>query len=192
MADFDSTSADMREEAIRNCARWAASTPACHVALAKALSARSEDIGQIFFAKHQAPLTEMYPMAASLRSLTCGPSVEAKRVLCKSLLVNTICTNKLAVNGLPPLVSQELSLTQQCMQKPVKKTKPAAVAFLSNTSTCCPDISASKLCDDDSILASLTSATRNRSQLMSDPKAISKLVKMLQITDSLFEPNEVA
>lgn len=155
LTDFDARNSAIRELAVQSLARWAASAPECHLALAQGLADRSEWVTKVFFAKRPAPLTEMYPMVATLRSLVCSESAEVNAVLRKSALAKLMLKYMPLVGGLPPLVASELMIVVQNIQEaPLKGYSTQPVADFSTASTCCTALGSAHSFDGDSSVAS--------------------------------------
>jgi hypothetical protein len=112
LADAVSPIATMREHAFQCLARWVASAPASHAAVAEGLVKYATQLGLTLLT---GPLAEMYPASAMLRSVACGASPEAQKLLSESTLYTLLA--KLEVSTLPSLVTRELTVAVQSLQK---------------------------------------------------------------------------
>jgi hypothetical protein len=86
MDDTISSRKDVREEAFRAIAQWAASSPACHEALAEGFVNRADEFFALFCTHSQATVAETCPFAAAMRKLSEGCSPETRRKLLQSRL----------------------------------------------------------------------------------------------------------
>jgi hypothetical protein len=84
--DTTSIRKEVREEAFRAIAEWAASTPACHEALADGFVNRADDLFALFCIHSQASVADTCPFAAAMRKLSEAGSTETRRKLLESRL----------------------------------------------------------------------------------------------------------
>jgi hypothetical protein len=110
--DLESHNGAMREEAFQHLARWAASEPKSHRAVAKCLQASKVVI--TLFVNPSATLAEMFPAASALKNVTQHASPALYMDLCASPLFDVLQNIRTA--ELPPLVVRELEVAVDAIQ----------------------------------------------------------------------------
>jgi hypothetical protein len=147
--DMESPSAIVREEAIRNLARWAATTPASHAAVAKICV--ESHLEALLVAGSNAPLAEVYPAASALKHVTGGISEEAWKIITSSQLWPTL--EKLDSTEFPPVVGKELAIASKSLRlwNAFSQKLPAYTGeggFSSGSTRCTDTICGDDICND--------------------------------------------
>jgi hypothetical protein len=101
--NLESSSAPLRQEALRYLATWAASGPQSHEGLAEIYAKLQLET---ILSGTTEQVAEMYPVAAALHHLSSGLSSQACDILCQSTLFDIL--SSMDMSGLPPIVSREL------------------------------------------------------------------------------------
>jgi hypothetical protein len=212
MADLDSQRSYIRELAAQSMARWATSSTASHVSLAQGFADRAEKFAIDYFGNPQAPLVELYPLAATLRCVACGGISEAYAILSQSPIAATIQRFKAEASAWAlPIVAKEMSCVMRepqfdCQKASCHKTPPAtpfaSVASTEYVDDSCPGATplwrseateADDVCEASEIGEKSNSASATGTfQSEPLPPAMSKavppaLLEMSRLTNNLFE-----
>jgi len=138
-ADLESNNITLRQEAVQDLARWVATEPKSHAAVAQGFV--KFQFESTLLAGKTAPLAEIYPIASALQKMSRGVSSEATDVLSNSQLYAVL--NNMKLTELPPLVARELSQALQGLSlwKAYSTGEKSTDKFGSN-STRCTDLDA--------------------------------------------------
>jgi hypothetical protein len=113
--DTISIRTEVREDAFRAIAHWAASAPACHEALAEGLVNRADELFALFCTHPQASVAETCPFAATMRKLSEGCSVEARRKMLESRLSTILDAASNAI--FPVVIANDYKVAMRFLRK---------------------------------------------------------------------------
>jgi hypothetical protein len=113
--DTISIRSEVREEAFRAIAQWAASTPSCREALAEGLVNRADDLFALFCTRSQASVAETCPFAAAMRKLAEGGSTETRRKLLESRLSTILDAASKAI--FPAVIANDYKVAMRFLGK---------------------------------------------------------------------------
>lgn len=153
LADSVSSVATVREQAFQCLARWSASAPASHAAIAQSLAKYACQLSLTLVA---GSLAEMYPASSMLKNMACGTSPEVQKILSDSELF-TVLAN-LEVSMLPALVTGNLTLAMHSLQKVSDQKQHHQEADITSFSTQCTNFDSVPDCGDIESQSSETSS----------------------------------
>jgi len=160
-ADAVSSIATIREQAFQCLARWSASAPASHAAVAQGLAKYASQLGWTLLAS---PLAEMYPASSMLKNVACGTSPEVQKIISDSELFTVLAS--LEMSMLPSLVTSNLSMAVQNLRK------------VSDEKQCHQKADISTRCTSDSTRCTSLDSLPNWGDIMSDNSETSSLGAM--------------
>jgi hypothetical protein len=122
LKDTRSIRNEVREEAFRAIAQWAATNPASHDALAKGFIDRAAELSSLFCTSSKASAAETYPFAVAIRKLSEGfLSTETRDELLQSSLSTMM--EPASKPRVPAVVAREYKMAMQALGK-VEVAKP--------------------------------------------------------------------
>jgi hypothetical protein len=113
--DTISIRSEVRQEAFRTIAQWAASTPACRETLAEGLVKRADELFALFCIHSQASVAETCPFAATIRKLSEEGSVETRRKMLESRLSTILDAASKAI--FPTVIANDYKIAMRFLGK---------------------------------------------------------------------------
>jgi hypothetical protein len=135
LADAVSSVATIREQAFQCLARWSATAPASHEAMARGLTRYASHLGLTLLASS---LAEMCPASSMLRNLACGSSPEAQKILSNSELFAVLASLEMSIPS--SLVAMNLTMAMQSLRKVSDEKQRHQEADTSGNSTRCTSL----------------------------------------------------
>jgi hypothetical protein len=186
LADAISSVATIREQAFQCLARWSASAPASHEAMAQGLARYASQLGLTLLASL---LAEMYPASSMLKNVACSTSPEAQKILSDSEFF-TVLTS-LEVSMLPSLVTSNLTLAVQSLRKVSDEKQCREKVDISGNSTRCTSIASSPdfgsmESSETSTLGAVKREVRCKPSVMLDTTFMPEPLQFYNLADNLF------